>query len=300
MIFLLLLAELTWRERAPLPLPRAGYAIGVVDQRMLFAGGSHWEADRKIVSRRSDFFDPVSNAWTPGPELPAARCDAPSVTSGGHVYIFGGVVDGKLTDSVLQYSKGAWLEPSSMKLPEPRMYALAASAGKSLYVFGGLSKMGDLSSATSTLWRWRDGQGWQTLAAFPGSPRVIAALVAHHDQLYLFGGLSQSRNLREAWSYDPKTNAWKQLADLPVARRAWSAVSDGRNILLLGGYTDGFSDEIFLFDTKTAKPFGHLAHPLADAKYVIVGDRLLTAGGESGIKIRAPWTFETTLSQGQP
>ncbi len=290
MIFLLLLAELTWRERAPLPQPRAGYAIGVVDQKMLFAGGSHWEGDRKIVSRRADFFDPAANTWTPAPELPAMRSDASSVTLADGVYVIGGVVDGQLSNSVVRFAQGRWDEAPA--LPEPRMYTLSAALGKNLYVFGGLSKMGDLTSATTTLWHYQPQGAWKALAPFPGTPRVIGALTAHRGKLYLFGGFSGGKNLRDAWSYDPRHDQWQQLPDLPVARRAWSAVSYRGQILLLGGYTDNFSDEVYSFDGRQAKLIGKLAHPLADAKYVIVGQKLLTAGGESGVKIRAPWTLE--------
>jgi hypothetical protein len=68
-------------------------------------------------------------------------------------------------------------------------------------------------------------------------------------------------------------------------------------MLLLVGYTEALSADIFEFDpqTGTATLAGHLPHPVADARYVRIGERLLAAGGESGIKIRAPYTLERTL-----
>lgn len=295
----LFLSPLVWREREPMPLPRAGYIAGVVDGKMLIAGGSLWEGDKKLLSARTDLFDPEQNRWIPGPPLPAPRSDVACVSSGKAVYVFGGVVNGALTDSVLRYEGGAWRELPEAKLPQPRMYAVAATAGDAIYVFGGLSTMGDLSSATRTLWRWNPHTGWRTMAEFPGTPRVIGALASAEGKLYYFGGLHKGagdpKNLDELWRFDPAANTWTQLPNLPVARRAWSALSVGKGILLLGGYTDNFSAETYFFDPRAGKTVRHgdLLHPLADAKYVRIGDRLLTAGGEAGVKIRAQWTLES-------
>lgn len=297
----LLLTSMEWREREPLPVPRAGYIVGVSGKRMLLAGGSYWENGQKILSDRSDFFDPAANRWTPGPALPAPRCDVAVATLRDSVYVFGGVVNGALTDSVLRFDGKAWREAG--KLPQPLMYATIGVVGDRVFLFGGLTGMGDLGTATKTLWSWKPGTEWKKMAEFPGSSRVIAAVTGQGGKLYVFGGLHKSatelKNLNEAWSYDVAGNHWTRLPDLPVARRAWSAVSVGASILLLGGYTDDFSAEIYSFDPATGgvKAAGTLPHALADAKYVLIGKRLLTAGGESGVKIRSKWTLETELKE---
>ena len=64
----LIAGSLVWRERAALPVPRAGYIAGVLDNRFVFAGGSFWRDDQKFQSDRTDFFDPATNTWSPGPE----------------------------------------------------------------------------------------------------------------------------------------------------------------------------------------------------------------------------------------
>ena len=53
-----------WRERAPLPVPRAGYMAGVVRRYLIIAGGSYWQGNQKQRTSRVDIYDPSTNAWT--------------------------------------------------------------------------------------------------------------------------------------------------------------------------------------------------------------------------------------------
>jgi len=209
-------------------------------------------------------------------------------------------VDGILTDTALVFNGKTWREDATRRLASPTAYAAAAVIGADMYLFGGLAKLGEISTAASTLHRFR--RSWQPCPAFPGAARITAAVTAHQGRLYVFGGVSQTagqaiENRRDAWSFDPAANRWNRLRDLPVARRAWSAVSSGDRILLLGGYTDTYSDEIYSFDPAggTYEAAGNLPHAIADPRFVVLGRLLLNAGGESGDKIRAPWTWETTL-----
>ena len=62
-------------DRAPMPLPRGGCAVGVLDGRMILAGGTYWSEGRKIWSDRVDFFDPVANRWEPAASDRGGRCN---------------------------------------------------------------------------------------------------------------------------------------------------------------------------------------------------------------------------------
>ena len=296
-----LLAAPHWKERASMPLPRAGCIAGVSAGRMLVAGGSYWEGGRKITSARSDWFDPRLDRWTAAPPLPAPRSDAASATT-DTVYAIGGVVEGALTASVLRFDGSEWSEMPAAALPAPTMYAIAEAEGSDIFLYGGLAQLGDLASATRTLRRWRPGGAWTSLAPFPGASRVSAAVTIHHGKLYVFGGVHQEpgreiENLADAWAYDIAENRWRALGPLPVACRAWRAVSSGGSIFLLGGYTDAFSAAIYEFrpGTGVLKAAGQLPHPLADTRFVRMGGRVFNAGGETAPQVRAPWTLEATL-----
>ena len=296
----LLLSSTEWKERSQLPQARAGCGAGVIGNRMVVAGGSYWEGDKKYWSDRTDLFDPETNKWSPAAPMPQPRSDAASATFLGNVYVLGGVTGGALSADTLRFDGNRWSLVPDAKLPAPLMYPVAAGTDAGILLLGGLTTMGDLSSASRALWMWSPGAGWAKRTDFPGPFRVSAAVAAAHGKLYVFGGIHQDAaggpltNLQDAWSFDIKKNTWSELPGLPVARRAWAAIAVDQRILLLGGYTDSFSADVYSFDLKSHKvhPAGVLPHPLADARFVRIGERLLTAGGESGNKIRSNWTFE--------
>jgi N-acetylneuraminic acid mutarotase len=299
----LLLSSTGWKERAQLPQARAGCGAGVIGKRMVVAGGSYWDGEKKYWSDRTDLFDPETNTWSPGAPMPQPRSDAASATFRGSVYVFGGVAGGALSADTLRFDGYRWRSVPEAKLPAPLMYPVAAATDAGILLLGGLTTIGDLSSASRALWMWSPGTGWAKRPDFPGAFRVSAAIAAAGGKLYVFGGIHQDTaggsltNLQDAWSFDIKNNTWTELPTLPVARRAWAAIAVDRHIYLLGGYTDSFSADVYSFDLKSheVRPAGVLPHALADARFVRIGSRVLTAGGESGNKIRSNWTFEGRL-----
>jgi hypothetical protein len=171
-----------------MPVPRAGCIAGVVDGRLLVAGRSYREADRKILSARADLFDAQTNRWISAPALPAPRSDTAFATTDA-VYVFGGVVEGAPTASVLRFDGRSWLAQSP--LPEATAYAAAVVAGEDIFLLGGLRKLGDIASASRHFRHWRKGTGCEDLASFPGRSRVTAAVVGHRGRIYVFGGVHQ-------------------------------------------------------------------------------------------------------------
>jgi N-acetylneuraminic acid mutarotase len=295
---LILILMVKWKERAPLPVPRAGYAAGVWNAKLIIAGGTRWEGEKKIWTDRTDLFDPATNTWSPGPPMPAPRSDCACATIAGKIYTFGGVVAEAVSKDVLAFDGRDW-KPAG-ELPVALMYPAGAVAGEAVYLLGGLSKFGELTSATTGLFRWKPGGSWKPLSPFPGTPRVGAAVTAIGDQLYVFGGIHMAESTRElhnlgdVWRYDTVRDQWSPGPSLPVLRRAWGAVAVNDGALILGGYTDTFASEVFHFNPQTNQftRVADLPHPLADAKYFRIGRNVYTAGGESGIKIRGAWTFE--------
>ena len=64
----------------------------------------------------------------------------------------------------------------------------------------------------------------------------VAAL---NGVLYSFGGIISSADTNLAYRYDPGTDTWTALANLPQALSGASAVSDGTYIYILGGSVGG-------------------------------------------------------------
>ena len=66
-----------------------------------------------------------------------------------------------------------------------------------------------------------------------------AAVTAHNGALYSFGGIFGSAASNLAYRYDPATDTWTGLANLPQTLAGATAVSDGTYLYILGGNVGG-------------------------------------------------------------
>ena len=84
---------------------------------------------------------------------------------------------------------------------------------------------------------------WTKKSTFPGAPRRNASVASSNSKGYLIGGdddTGASSFMKETWEYDPATDAWTALADVPVGVAYASAyVKDNVLYLLNGGRKSG-------------------------------------------------------------
>ncbi len=87
--------RLRWNTSEPSPEPRADYAAGAVDGKLIVAGGTYWDGApghwiRKRYSASTRAFDPVSKRWERLPDMPLPLAFAASAVSDNTLPIFGG------------------------------------------------------------------------------------------------------------------------------------------------------------------------------------------------------------------
>lgn len=295
-----------WRTVAPVEPARAGYAAGVLNGRFILVGGSFWKDGEKRRVTDVDFYEPAANAWTKGPSAPIALSDTASTVIGDEFFMLGGTEGATARRQVYSLSHSKWRERPELILPEGRMNAVAVNDGQRIFLMAGLSKPGDFTSATKTVWSLdptHPATGWQRLSDCPGNRRFIVTSAISGNQLYVFGGgkgtgPNSAENLDDIWALDLQSLRWRKMGSLPEPRRAmWAAPADGK-ILLFGGYTTQFSNEILAFDpaTESTHRVGVLPGPIADAKFFQIGRTWITAGGEVGPKIRGSETWAGEFS----
>lgn len=89
--------------------------------------------------------------------------------------------------------------------------------------------------------------GWSTVAEAPLS-RSEAQGVTVDGRLYVFGGYTDTSYTpvsRRADMYDPQSNSWTELPDMPMAITHAGVASDGANIYLAGGVVgSGAGDKV--------------------------------------------------------
>src|SRR5438034_1023439 len=92
--------SLRWCERTDMPLPRAGYMAGVIQEKFIVAGGSYWAGGQKHWTAQVDLFDPSTNGWQRLSPMPSPRSDAAAVGIADSLYIFGGGAYGEAQNDV--------------------------------------------------------------------------------------------------------------------------------------------------------------------------------------------------------
>jgi|GEM_PF-492148 len=98
--------------------------------------------------------------------------------------------------------------------------------------------------------------GWSTLAALP-LVRTEAQGGPVNGKLYVLGGFYDTsyRATTRSDVYDPATNSWSRLADMPQAITHAASVRDGETIYLIGGYVGNnpgpSTSRVLIFNTRT-------------------------------------------------
>lgn len=294
--------DLSWKEMADLPRSVAGYMAGVVNGKLLIVGGTYWEDKQKHWSDLVQVYDPATNQWTNDTPLPMPRSDAASAVLKNDLYLFGGGSGNDVRKDGLVLHQGKWSPVANADLPEPRQFAGAIASGGYIYVLGGVPGS-NYGTVAATFWRWKPNmKEWEVLPPLPGLGRISMAMAEIEGKIYVFGGATTGpkdvQNLSDAYRYDPGKRSWVSLPDLGIANRAWWAVGVGSRALILGGYTNDFAADVYIYENNSLKKTSPLLHPLADAKFFRIGNKIIGAGGEAAPGIRGKWTMEAEIPAG--
>jgi N-acetylneuraminic acid mutarotase len=250
------LATGTWRSGlAVRPYVGHHHAAEVVGGRLYLFGGLGAGAGRVQV------YDPSTNRWTTGRDMPFAAGSSSSAVIGGRVYVAGGIIGSATTSRVARYDPVAntWTELAPM--PQGRNHAAAATDGTRLFVAGGRGAgSGDgntVANGFDTLqvydpatnaWRSSATAG-SGLAPLPQARGGMGKGVFSGGELYVIGGETQNgagatarRTYQRVDVYNPQTNRWRLSTPMPTARHGIFPVLLGNRITVAGGGVQaGFS-----------------------------------------------------------
>jgi len=280
-----------WENLGNMVLPRAGCALGVVGDRVIVVGGTHWQDGTKRWVDRADALDPQSGQWTPLPAYPHPVGEAAAVVHEGKLIVIGGgTAEGSHRDS-WQFDGAGWAR-FGPDLPAPRRFLAAVPAGDELVLLGGMMA-GPTDYATATSVVWRGGrEGWREVAPMPGPARLGFAAGKLDGRIVIAGGFAAAGsgvvNLDEILAYDLAADTWQRIGRLPVPVRAIGGLAwPGRGLLAFGGYSDAFGRDIWLVEASGAVTrIGELPVGLADGKFARWRDRIVGLSGEDGMKLR--------------
>lgn len=245
----------SWRR-----LPASPYPVRNVE------GGTRvvWTGTEMLAFGMMDAaFAPATNRWR---QL-AAGAGGPAVTvwTGRQVLMWGGGCCGSSTANGVAYDINSDLWQPMPAAPLAARHAGGVWTGTELVIIGGQA----WGPAGSTA--FADGAAynpatrtWRTLPPLPG-PVVDATITWTGTEIFVVGGARPGEAgftlSAKAMAYNPVSNAWRRLADMPMSRFNHMAVWTGSQLLVWGGQTTPVTDSL---GSYTAPPYGVAYDPATD------------------------------------
>ena len=226
----------TWRQAAEFPASIHHANAAVVDGLLYVVGfntGLSFVAVGEVHA-----YDPVADAWSMLGAVPEGLEVAASAVAvqGTKIYMAGGARSGAVSDFLVYDTADNSFE-SLPSLPDAREHTVGGFIDGVLYVSGGRN-MGFSGFTPDTLAFDPAVGEWEVLAAM-GVPRGGLAGAVLDGKLYTFGGEGSADDaggvFPDAEVYDPSTDSWEALPDMPNPRHGFGAVAVDGKIYLPGG-----------------------------------------------------------------
>ena len=230
----------TWRRGPSLPGAETHFGIVADGDALIVFGG--------LVGGASNPTAEVwrlplgASTWTREPDLPSARAAFAWGLLGRKLHIAGGLGADNNTDIAshivrdLSGSAG-WQEAAG--LPDPRNHGGSAVLKDTLYAIAGRHVWDENAGHTTSLHSFDPVRGtWQPLAAMPGARSEISAATfsTHNGCIITVGGSTAGvKPSRDVLEYDPNSDRWRALPELPEPRKGAVAARAGRRIVVTTG-----------------------------------------------------------------
>ena len=195
------------------------FAMAAVKKKLTLVGGAN---PYGLVTNEIAVWERkgVSHQWThPYPPMPTPRCWPAVATHNQWLVVAGGRGDGYRNElaavDLLNTDTRQWL--STTPLPVECSHVTTAIVQDELYLVGGtltttlVVSLPDLVSTDSA----NTAKSWRTLHA---PPLERSAAITLHGALLAVGGYHGNDRSPAIHVYQPATNNWKQVGELPTAR----------------------------------------------------------------------------------
>ena len=230
-----------WRDAAPLPSAQTHVGVARSGDDLALAGGFIGPPQRTTAEvwlrRTSD------GSFVPLAPLPRPRAALALVQLPDGLHAVGGLALDGVSDTAehVLLAANAWIERAP--LPNPRNHLGAAALGSLLYIVGGRHGWDEAAGDQSSLDEYDPALDlWRPRAPFPQPASEIAAstLSTTGGRMVVVGGsVAGARPTAAVFLYDPRTDAWTRLPDLPEPRKGAVAVSIGEEIIVTTGSPTG-------------------------------------------------------------
>jgi N-acetylneuraminic acid mutarotase len=229
---------------------------------------------------------PFTVRWEARPPLPVPRQEVAYVQSGGKLYLAGGLEafgPHFLSDRHERFdpATGAWSELAP--LPAPANHLAGVAIGDRIYYFGGLRDFP--MEPTGAVWIYDPASDSFTAGAPmpPGRARGAAGVALYKGLVYVAGGQRGQVATNQFDVYNPATDKWTALPDMPRVREHNVAVAVGDRLYVIAGRAGVPVPQTDAYDFTTRRWITGLAPiptPRGGLAAARIGGEIVTIGGE--------------------
>ena len=234
----------SWSIGAPMPTPVTHMgAVGVGDEIWIVTGfvGNH----PGVATDKVQIYNTLTDSWSEGPPLPNPRGSGAAVYSNGKIHFFGGLLPDRVTDVGEHYildvinRDAGWQQAATM--PNPRNHLSAAAVGGKIYAIGGQYGHDNGVQDQSFLDEYDPStDSWTRKANLPSArSHFEPGTMVHNDKIIIVGGRRGGFFFDDVTQYDPLSNTWTELCELPSNLLAPAAKVFGDQLIVANGGENG-------------------------------------------------------------
>ncbi|HZK81225.1 MAG TPA: kelch repeat-containing protein [Humisphaera sp.] len=274
-----------------------------VVQGQLYTFGGYTAVNPFGANDTFQVYNPITNRWKNLGDMPIPQTHSGIAADDatGMIYFVGGLrglYPGTATTDVWDYNTQTNVWKRLPSLPEPLSAGSSALVNGQLHYFGG--NIGQRRDVDETLHFVLDlnalaktGKAtWQTAAPLP-EIRDHAGAAVVNGKIYLLGGEvgHDTYHLQQSHSfcYDPATNTWTQIADMPIPRSHTEASTfvDNGKIIVAGGQADDYlaTNSALEYDPSVNRWYQLANLPIALEGVIVqpIGNEVIVSGGYDGL-----------------
>ncbi len=285
----------SWTSLAPMPTPRGGFGLAVVDGKIYAIGGLN---GNNFPVGTNEEFNPLTNEWTSVMPMPTSRSGSAIAVYQNKIYVIGGTVGNGYVGNNEVYDPATNMWETKASMPTPRADLSASVVNDKIYLIGGkrYSNTAPFFNETNINEVYDPtNDTWSTKTVIPTPVQGYASAVVN-GKIYVMGGSLESLSLEKTLIsaadqvYDPQNDSWSSTAKLPAvdsygAAGATEGVMAPQRIYCIGGYSDGE----FTAKTQMYNPVNNswsivdpMPTPRAYLGVAVVNDVLYAIGGFDG------------------
>lgn len=278
-------------------------------EALLIAGRLTIVLEKDVVALKDVFVNanPIKLEFKKGASLPFPLSYQACTDDGQFAYTLGGLSNNKICTQVLKYNPrtNSWSLLASHLKPRIQATASYIPSKDKIYIIGGISSLLNFiyTDAVESI-DVKTGIV-ETLKVKNPVPKAYSGAAVWNDKIYIFGGgtglnsITSPSSEQSFYEFDPTTEKFEKLPDLPEKEQTSGAVVDGI-IYVFGGYTpetNRTSRNLYAYNIKlkTWKLITQLPRGVSANGIAVCDKFIFITGGYSNENFTGYFNTETHL-----